>query len=57
MIYWIYDGDELLAVRGSWVSVEKYMNDNNYRLYDSLTYRIGNDKFGNCFVDVVKKEL
>lgn len=57
MIYWIYDGDELLGIRASWDSVEKYMNDNNYTLYQKLTYRRGNDKFDNCYVDVVKKEL
>ena len=57
MIYWIYDGDELLAVRTSWDSVEKYINDNNYTLYESLTYRRGNDTFDMCIVDVVKKEL
>ena len=57
MIYWIYNGDELLAVRTSWDSVEKYMNDNNYRLYEKLTYTRGNDKFDTCIVDVVKKEL
>ena len=57
MIYWIYDGDELMAVRTSWDIVEKYMKDNNYRLYDKLTYNMGNDKFDMCFVVVVKKEL
>ena len=57
MIYWIYDGDELMAVRTSWNSVEKYMNENNYMLYEKLTYRRGNDKFDTCIVDVVKKEL
>ena len=57
MIYWIYDGDELLAVRCRWDSVEKYMNDNNYTLYESLTYRRGNDTFDMCIVDVVKKGL
>ena len=57
MIYWIYDGDELLAVRTSWDSVEKYMKENNCVLYRALTYRRGNDKFDNCYVDVVKKEI
>lgn len=57
MIYWIYDGDELMAVRTSWDSVEKYMKENNCVLYRTLTYRRGNDKFDNCYVDVVKKEL
>ena len=57
MIYWIYDGDELMAVRTIWDSVEKYMKENNYRLYEKLTYTRGNDKFDMCFVDVVKKEL
>lgn len=57
MIYWIYDGDELICIRTSWDSVEKYMNENNYILYSKLTYRRGNDKFDDCFVDVVKKEL
>lgn len=57
MIYWIYDGDELMAVRTSWDSVEKYMKENNYVLYEKLTYNRGNDKFDTCIVDVVKKEL
>lgn len=57
MIYWIYDGDELMGIRTSWDSVEKYMNENNYILYNKLTYHRGNDKFDNCYVDVVKKEL
>nr|DAI75064.1 MAG TPA: hypothetical protein [Caudoviricetes sp.] len=46
-----------MCIRTSWDSVEKYMNDNNYILYNKLTYHRGNDKFDNCFVDVVKKEL
>ncbi len=57
MIYWIYDGDELMAVRTSWDSVEKYMNDNNYMLYEKLTCICGNNIFDMCIVDVVKKEL
>lgn len=57
MIYWIYDGDELMAIRTSWDSVEKYMKENNYILYEKLTYTRGNDKFDTCIVDVVKKEL
>lgn len=52
MIYWVFDGDELMAIRTSWDSVEKYMKENNYQLYGKLTYR-QND----CVVDVVKKEL
>lgn len=56
MIYWIYDGDELMAIRTSWEGVEKYMKDHNYVLYSKLTYKRGNDTFDNCFVDVVKKE-
>lgn len=48
-----------MCIRTSWDSVEKYMNENNYILYSKLTYQRGNDKFDNCFVDVivVKKEL
>lgn len=57
MVYWIYDGDELLGIRTSWDSVEKYMKENNYILYSKLTYQRDNDKFDNCFVDVVKKEI
>lgn len=56
MIYWIYDGDELMAIRTSWEGVEKYMKDHNYVLYSKLIYKRGNDTFDNCFVDVVKKE-
>lgn len=57
MIYWIYDGDELMAIRTSWDSVEKYMNENNYQLCNTLTYRQRGNQRDNCFVDVVKKEL
>lgn len=57
MIYWIYDGDELMAIRTSWDSVEKYMNENNYQLYGKLIYRQRGNQFDDCFVDVVKKEL
>lgn len=57
MIYWIYDGDELMAIRTSWDSVENFMKENNYILYSKLTYKRGNDTFDNCLVDVVKKEL
>ena len=57
MIYWIYDGDELMAVRTNWDSVGKYMNENNYILYEKLIYTRCNDKFDTCIVDVVKKEL
>lgn len=57
MIYWIYDGDELMAIRTSWDSVEKYMNENNYQLYGKLTYCQRGNQFDDCFVDVVKKEL
>lgn len=55
MIYWIYDGDELVTVRTSWDKVEKYMKDNNYMLYEKLAYTRGNDKFETCIVDVVKR--
>lgn len=55
MIYWIYDGDELMAIRTSWDSVEKYMKENNYQLYGKLTYRQRGNQFDDCFVDVVKK--
>lgn len=57
MIYWVYDGDELMAIRTSWDSVEKYMNENNYQLYGTLTYYQRGNQRDNCFVDVVKKEL
>ena len=57
MIYWVYDGDELIVIRTSWEGVEKYMKDHNYVLYSKLTYNRGNDTFDNCLVDVVKKEL
>lgn len=57
MIYWIYDGDELMGIRTSWDSVEKYMKENKYILYGKLTYRRGNDKLDTCIVDVVKKEI
>lgn len=55
MIYWIYDGDELLGVFTSWDKVEKYLNDNNYMLYDKLIYNRGNDKFDTCIIDVIKR--
>lgn len=57
MIYWVYDGDELIAIRTSWDSVEKYMKENNYQLYNTLTYYQRGNQRDNCFVDVVKKEL
>lgn len=57
MIYWVYDGDELMAIITSWDSVEKYMNENNYQLYNTLTYYQRGNQRDNCFVDVVKKEL
>lgn len=57
MIYWVYDGDELMAIRTSWDSVEKYMNKNNYQLYNKLTYYQRGNQRDNCFIDVVKKEL
>lgn len=57
MIYWVYDGDELMAIRTSWDSVEKYMKENNYQLYNTLTYYQRGNQRDNCFVDVVKKEL
>ena len=49
--------DELMAIRTSWDSVEKYMKENNYQLYDKLTYRQRGKQFDDCFIDVVKKEL
>lgn len=55
MIYWIYDGDELMAILTSWEGVEKYMKDHNYMLYGKLEYR--RDDVNDCFVDVVKKEI
>lgn len=57
MIYWVYDGDELMAIRTNWDSVEKYMKENNYQLYNTLTYYQRGNQRDNCFVDVVKKEL
>lgn len=57
MIYWVYDGDELIAIRTSWDSVEKYIKENNYQLYNTLTYYQRGNQRDNCFVDVVKKEL
>lgn len=57
MIYWVYDGDELMAIRTSWDSVEKYMKENDYQLYNTLTYYQRGNQRDNCFVDVVKKEL
>lgn len=42
MIYWVYDGDELMAIRTSWGSVEKYMKTQQNNLRNNILLRYNN---------------
>lgn len=54
MLYWIYYGDNLLAVKTSKISALEYIEANGYTLYEEFQYRRPLENWNICLMEVKK---